>query len=112
MNLQEHLRDCAEASMQIYLENNMVDPESEDDYQKWVDDFVNSEEEWWDFNLTYLSYHNFQELLGTNQDFCEEYQDTIQPKDIQTLMQRYGYYWIHQRMDSFMILWTENLPQA
>jgi len=109
MNLQEYLRDCAEASMQDYLENNKVNPESEDDYQRWVTAFVNSEEEWWDFNLTSLNYYHFQELLGTNLDLCEEHHITEQPEDIKKLMMNYGFYWINQKIDYYMDLWTANI---
>jgi hypothetical protein len=112
MNLQQHLRERAEASMQDYLENNRVDSESEDDYQAWVQTFVNSEEEWWNIDLTSLNYYDFSSLLTTNMLFSQEYGDTNLPESVNKLMRNYGYYWIEQQIETYMDIWTETIENT
>jgi len=56
-----------------------------------------------------LNYYHFQELLGTNLDFCEEFGITDQPTDIKKMMRNYGYFWINQKVDSYMDLWKANI---
>ena len=109
MNLQEHLHDCAEANMQEYIENHMEGSELDGHYDNWSEFFTMSSLDWWRINLNSLSYSNFQELLKTNLDYCEETGNIHQPNDVECLMSKYGHYWINKKENYFMELFDKNI---
>jgi hypothetical protein len=108
-NLFDSLKENAIDSMMVYLEDRDNNFDSEEEFDKWAEEFVNSDSRWWDFSETDLNSNNFNNLLLINAKCMEEFQVTEIPDDITTLLRRYGaWYVLTEERDMFYELWLES----
>ena len=109
-NLFDSLKENAIDSMMVYLQDRDNNFDSEEEFDNWIQEFVNSPTHWWDFSETELNSNNFNNLLLINAKFMEEYEVTETPDDITTLLRRYGLWYVQtEDRDMFYELWLESM---
>jgi len=107
MYLFEELNSHAEDSIKAFLEDMDNNLDSDDEYEKWTQEFVNSPVDWWNFSESDLNARNLNILLETNAKFVEEFQSE-QPLDVSTLLGRYGLWQVlYQEPDHFRDMWND-----
>lgn len=113
MNLMEHLKFQAQESLMTYLDYFEGEPDHDQLYDEWKQEFVNSDK-WWDCDDCDYNLEVFTELLETNYDFQGEYgSEDLPVTSVTRLMINYGYYHIHQGVadDAWKEAWDYKFPR-
>jgi hypothetical protein len=106
MFLLEHITENAIGSMDLFLEN-VDNSDCDEQYEKWVDEFVNSEQPWWEFYECDLTTHHLNILLEISVQYVEETLSAM-PTDVRTLLVYYGLWQVkYGEPDHFREKWDD-----